>query len=234
MRISINWDSPSGLYSGLKELKNPNTVPAKRIRKAGAGRKTVIAQYPDFQNDLEGLVEPLTRGNPESSLRWTCKGVRELTNEMKKKNYPVGRQTVATMLNAMGYSLQSNRKCITDGSKHPDRNAQFEHINGRAEKEMKRGNPVISVDTKKKELVGNYKNNGKTWQKSKNPVKVKDHDFPGPDVPHAHPYGIYDIKRNEGFVNIGTDSETRKRGNYVSAETMFPMFPRKHSFRCFR
>jgi hypothetical protein len=198
----------SVIYSGLKELNGPDTVPLTRIRKAGGGRKTIIDQYPDFKNDLERLIEPLTRGDPESPLRWTCKGVRELTNEMKKQNYRVERQTVATLLNAMGYSLQSNRKCITDGAKHPDRNAQFEHINEQAKKEMKRGNPVISVDTKKKELVGNYKNNGKTWQKSKNPVKVKDHDFPGPDVPHAHPYGIYDIKRNEGFVNIGTDHDT--------------------------
>jgi hypothetical protein len=198
----------SVIYSGLKELKTPGNVPVTRIRKVGAGRKTITCRYPDFQNELERLVEPLTRGDPESPLRWTCKGVRELTNEMKKQNYRVERQTVATMLNAMGYSLQSNRKCITDGSNHPDRNAQFEHINEQAEKDMKGGNPVISVDTKKKETVGNYKNNGKTWQKSKKPVKVKDHDFPGPDIPHAHPYGIYDIKRNEGFVNIGTDHDT--------------------------
>jgi transposase len=196
------------IYSGLYDLDHPGEVPPGRIRKAGGGRKSIADDNPDFPRRLENLVEPLVRGDPESPLRWTCKSVRQLAEALKKWGITVGHQTVATQLHALGYTLQSNKKCISEGGDNPDRNAQFEYINSRAKQAMKRGNPVISVDTKKKELVGAFKNPGKAWHEKKKPIKVADHDFPGPDIPHAHPYGIYDLKRNEGFVNIGADHDT--------------------------
>ena len=196
------------IYAGLHELDHPGEVPVERIRRAGGGRKSITTHNPDFPQRLERLVEPLTRGDPQSALRWTCKSVRDLARELSEEGISVGHQSVALQLHALGYTLQSNRKCITDGGQHPDRNAQFEYINTQAARDLKKGNPVISVDTKKKELVGNYKNAGKQWHEKKDPVKVKDHDFPGSDIPHAHPYGIYDLKRNEGFVNVGSDHDT--------------------------
>jgi hypothetical protein len=196
------------IYAGLYDLDHPDEVPRERIRRAGGGRKSIVEKNPDFPRRLESLVEPLARGDPESPLRWTCKSVRQLAAELKKGGVTVGHQTVATELDALGYTLQSNRKCINDGRDNPDRNAQFEYINNRARKELQAGNPVISVDTKKKELVGNYKNPGKTWREKRQPIKVAVHDFPGPEIPHAHPYGIYDLKRNEGFVNVGRDHDT--------------------------
>jgi transposase len=196
------------IYAGLKELDNPETVPLNRIRKSGGGRKSITWHNPDFPRRLESLVEPLVRGDPQSALRWTCKSIRNLSRELKKEGISAGYQTVAACLHELGYSLQSNKKCMTDGARHPDRNAQFEHINEAAGKALKRGNPVISVDTKKKELIGNFKNGGKEWHGKKNPDKVADHDFPGEGIPQAHPYGIYDVKRDEGFVNIGSDHDT--------------------------
>jgi hypothetical protein len=196
------------IYAGLYDLDHPEEVPRERVRRSGGGRKSITEHNPDFPRRLEGLVEPLVRGDPESPLRWTCKSVRQLACELKKGGITVGHQTVAVQLGALGYTLKSNRKCVNHGGDNPDRNAQFEYINNRAEECLKRGNPVISVDTKKKEVVGNYKNPGRTWQEKKKPVKVAVHDFPGPDIPHAHPYGIYDLKRNEGFINIGQDHDT--------------------------
>jgi hypothetical protein len=196
------------IYAGLYDLDHPDEVPHDRIRRTGGGRKSITEHNPGFPRRLESLVEPLVRGDPESPLRWTCKSVRQLACELKKEGINVGHQTVAVQLAALGYTLQSNRKCINDGKDNPDRNAQFEYINSRAGKDLKQGNPVISVDTKKKELVGNYKNGGRTWREKKKPVKVGVHDFPGPDIPHAHPYGIYDLKRNEGFINVGQDHDT--------------------------
>jgi transposase len=198
----------STIYAGLNELNHPNIVPLDRIRRGGGGRKILETTVSDFLLKLENLIEPLTRGDPESALRWTCKSVRKLAGELKREGIKVGHQTVAARLSELGYSLQTNKKCITDGGQHPDRNAQFEHINDRAKKMLKRGNPVISVDTKKKELIGNYKNNGKEWHKTRNPRKVRDHDFPSPDISHAHPYGVFDLKRNEGFVNVGSNHDT--------------------------
>jgi hypothetical protein len=133
--------------------------------------------------------------------------VRFLADELSRQGIPVGRQTVAKELRALGYSLQANCKTI-EGNQHPDRNAQFEHINARVKKEIKLGNPVISVDTKKKELIGNYKNSGREWHRKGEAVKVNGHDFPDPEVPRAHPYGVYDLAQNMGFVNIGTDHDT--------------------------
>jgi hypothetical protein len=153
------------------------------------------------------LVEPLIRGDPESPLRWTCKSTRRLAQELAEHGIRVGRQTVAKQLHVLGYSLQANCK-TEEGNDHPDRNAQFEHINRRAKGEVRRGNPVISVDTKKKELVGNYKNSGPKWHRKGQAPKVQGHVFPDPDVPRTFPNGVYDLSRNEGFVNVGSDHDT--------------------------
>jgi transposase len=182
-------------------------TPSDRIRKSGGGRKSVVHHQPDFPDQLERLVEPLTRGDPESPLRWTCKSVRLLAEELGHQGIYVGRQTVARQLHALGYSLQGNRKTV-EGKQHPDRNAQFEYINARATMEMKAANPVISVDTKKKELIGNYKNSGRQWHRTGKAPEVSSHDFPSPDVPRALPYGVYDFAKNSGFVNVGTDHDT--------------------------
>lgn len=199
--------SRRAIHNGLAELKAAEAVPPGRIRKPGGGRKPAVHHQPDLTEQLERLVEPLTRGDPESPLRWTCKSVRLLADELEQYGLHVGRQTVATQLHALGYSLQGNRKRV-EGQQHPDRNAQFEHINTRVTKEMKAAHPVISVDTKKKELIGNYKNSGRQWHRTGNAPQVNTHDFPRPDVSRAYPYGVYDLAKNRGFVNVGTDHDT--------------------------
>jgi hypothetical protein len=148
-----------------------------------------------------------TRGDPESPLLWTCKSTRTLAQELTKEKHKISHVKVAQLLHKNGYSLQGNRK-TEEGKDHPDRDAQFQHINRRIKMALSKGQPVISVDTKKKELVGNYENKGRQWKKIKNARKVNGHDFPDPSVPRAYPYGIYDIGRNTGFVNIGTDHDT--------------------------
>jgi len=176
----------------------------KRIRKEGAGRKKITDDYPDLRYALESLVEPLSRGDPESPLRWTIKSTRVLSDELSRKGYKVCKSLVATLLVEMGYSLQSNKKTI-EGNQHPDRNAQFEHINTIAQEYMKEMSPVISVDTKKKENVGNYKNDGQEYRPKKTPREVFGHDFCDTK---AVPFGIYDIANDDGFVNVGTNYDT--------------------------
>lgn len=195
------------IYNGLRELEHPDVVPLERVRRVGGGRKRLQVHVPDFLQKLETLVEPLTRGDPESPLRWTCKSTRALADELTLQGQPVAHSTVAVALRSIGYSLQANCKTM-EGKQHPDRNAQFEFINARAASDMRRGNPVISVDTKKKELVGNYKNNGRKWHRKGEALKVNGHDFPDPSVPRAFPYGVYDIKNDAGFVNVGCDHDT--------------------------
>jgi len=157
---------------------------------------------------LEALVEPVTRGDPESPLRWTCKSTRTLSDELFTQGYRVSPQKIATLLrNELGYSLQSAIKTI-EGAQHPDRNAQFEFINARSTELLARGVPVISVDTKKKELVGNFKNAGREWQPMSEPVRVEVHDFPDAAVGKAIPYGVYDIAQNDAWVSVGTDHDT--------------------------
>lgn len=197
----------SAIHDGLRELDQPVPVPMNRIRRPGGGRKKTTRLDPDFPRKLEALVEPLTRGDPESPLRWTCKSTRSLTVELAKQGTVTNHQTVAHQLHDWGYSLQANRK-TEEGNQHQDRNAQFEHINARAKAEMDNGNPVISVDTKKKELVGNDKNNGRKWHRKGHAPTVNGHDFPEPAVPRAYPYGVYDLGRNKGFVNVGSDHDT--------------------------
>ena len=197
----------SVVHDGFKELDHPGGVSLDRIRKSGAGRKKTTQRDPDFPRKVEALVEPLTRGDPESPLRWTCKSTRTLARELEKQGTKTNHQTIAHQLHDLGYSLQGNRK-TEEVSQHPERNAQFEFINARAVDDMAKGNPVISVDTKKKELVGNYKNNGRRWHRKGEAPKVNGHDFPDPSVPRAFPYGIYEIGRDEGFVSVGSDHDT--------------------------
>jgi hypothetical protein len=194
------------ITKGIREL-DEDPLPAGRVRRPGAGRPRIEVSDPEVVDRLEALVEPLSRGDPESPLRWTSKSTRVLAGELTAKGHSVSHETVAQLLKAMDYSLQGTRK-TEEGRQHPDREAQFRFINEEVRKALAAKRPVISVDTKKKELVGNYENAGRTWRKAKVPARVTVHDFPTPDVPRAYPYGIYDLARNTGFVNLGTDHDT--------------------------
>ncbi len=194
------------ITKGVRELDEA-PVAAGRIRRPGAGRHTLLVRDPELPRALETLVEPLARGDPQSPLRWTCKSTRTLAAELSSQNHPVSHEKVAQFLREMDYSLQGNRK-TEEGTDHPDRDAQFQYINDHVRRALAAGRPVISVDTKKKELIGNYENKGRQWRKSKSPERVKGHDFPDPSVPRAYPYGVYDLARNKGFVNVGTDHDT--------------------------
>jgi Rhodopirellula transposase DDE domain len=185
----------------------PRENESRRIRRAGAGRKPITETDPTLLTDLQALIDPETRGDPESPLRWTTKSVRHLAVELRKKGHRVGRTKVAELLHHLGFSLQAMRKTL-EGCQHPDRNSQFEHINEETKRFQAAGQPVVSVDTKKKELVGAYKNRGEEWQPKGEPAKAPTHDFPDPSVPKAIPYGVYDSTRNEGWVSVGTDHDT--------------------------
>jgi hypothetical protein len=199
--------SRATIIKGIRELRQGMTLPEGRVRRPGGGRKRFAEHHPEFAKELDRLVEPTTRGDPESPLRWTCKSTRRLAAELGKQYDSVSHETVARALRDADYSLQGNRK-TKEGNQHEDRDAQFHHINATVTEELSRGRPVISVDTKKKELVGNYENKGKQWRSKGQPRQVNGHDFPGPEVPRAYPYGIYDLGRNKGFVNVGTDHDT--------------------------
>lgn len=199
--------SRRAIHVAQQEIEDGQPLSNERIRAPGGGRKAATVHQPDLPAQLEALVDPLTRGDPESPLRWTVKSTRQLSNELKKKGRTASHTQVATMLHDMDYSLQGNQKTL-EGSQHPDRNAQFEYINEQVTTALGDGQPVISVDTKKKERVGNYANGGQEWLPKGKPVKVQGHDFPDPSVPRAHPYGVYDLARNHGFVNVGTDRDT--------------------------
>ncbi len=194
------------ITKGVRELDAAPVAPG-RIRRSGGGRHKLLVRDPELPRALETLVEPLARGDPQSPLRWTCKSTRTLAAELSRQHHPVSHEKVAQFLREMDYSLQGNRK-TEEGSDHPDRDAQFQYINDHVRRAMAAGRPVISVDTKKKELIGNYENKGRQWRKSKSPARVQGHDFPQPSVPRAYPYGVYDLARNKGFVNVGTDHDT--------------------------
>jgi len=198
--------SRKAIAKGIREIADGSSMPG-RIRRSGAGRKNIVVRDPKLLASLERLIEPETRGDPESPLRWICKSTRALAAQLTGQKHPVSHEKVAQLLRDQNYSLQSNRK-TEEGADHPDRDAQFRHINAQVKRALGRGMPVISVDTKKKELLGNYDNGGKQWLPAKKPVKVNGHDFPSPDVPRAYPYGIYDLARNTGFVNVGMDHDT--------------------------
>jgi transposase len=195
------------IRQGLRELEESATHPAGRIRRPGGGRKSARQKDPTLVVDLEKLVEPTTRGDPESWLRWTSKSVRRLAEELERMGHEVSYPVVAELLHEMGYSLQANRK-TKEGDSHPDRNAQFEHINARVQQYMSLQQPVISVDTKKKELVGDFKNGGQDWRPRGKPEKVRVHDFLIPELGRAAPYGIYDLAQNTGWVSVGIDHDT--------------------------
>ena len=193
---------------GVAELKvAPKAVRGQRIRRQGAGRKRTVDQDASLKRDLESLVEPVTRGDPESSLRWTCKSVRQLAAELKRMKHQTSHRMVAELLHEMEYSLQANSKTL-EGSAHPDRDAQFHHIADRSREFQKAGQPVISVDTKKKELVGDFKNSGRELRPKGEPERVRVHDFVIPELGRAAPYGVYDVTKNAGWVSVGTDHDT--------------------------
>lgn len=199
--------SRKAIAKGIKEIESGTALPPGRIRQPGAGRKKITDHDPRLAGALERLIDPGTRGDPETPLRWTCKSTRILAAQLTRQKHVISHMKVAQLLHAQGYSLQGNRK-TEEGGDHPDRDAQFHYINKEVKRALAKETPVISVDTKKKELVGNYANGGRQWLPGKNPIKVQGHDFPDPDVPRAYPYGIYDIERNSGFVNVGTDHDT--------------------------
>jgi hypothetical protein len=206
--------SRRAITEGLKELSEQRVsgkaLPAQsRIRRKGAGRKRAVDKDPGLRGDLDRLVDPATRGDPESPLRWTCKSVRILAGELRREGHAVSHQTVAELLHEMDYSLQANQKKL-EGSQHADRNQQFQHINRKAQRYLKQGEPVISVDTKKKELVGDFKNPGREWQPQGQPEQVRVHDFEirQPENGKVAPYGVYDLGRNAGWVSVGVDHDT--------------------------
>jgi len=206
--------SRRAITEGMKELSQPKVSqqpPAAqfRIRRKGAGRKRAVDKDPGLREDLDRLVDPVTRGDPQSPLRWTCKSVRVLAEELQRKGHAVSYQTVAELLHEMEYSLQANQKKL-EGSQHSDRNQQFEYINRKAQRYLKQGEPVISVDTKKKELVGDFKNPGREWHPQGRPEPVRVHDFEirQPENGKVAPYGVYDLGRNVGWVSVGVDHDT--------------------------
>jgi transposase len=206
--------SRTTVYAGIRELREPAaSLPGttksgkRRVRRPGGGRKAIADQDETFLEDLDALLDPATRGDPMSALRWTCKSTDKLAEELSRSGHPVSQATVWRMLDDMGYSMQSNRK-TRDGANHPDRNAQFEFINASAKSFLEHGWPVISVDTKKKELVGPFKNAGQEWQLKGEPVEVRMHDFADPTLGKVVPYGVYDIGRNEGWVSVGISHDT--------------------------
>ena len=193
------------IAKGIREIRSGAVLAPGRVRRPGAGRKPLTVHDPELMVALDRLIEPDTLGDPQSPLRWVCKSTRVLAAELRRQRHPISHVTVAQLLHQQHYSLQGTRK-TEEGADHPDRDAQFRHINARVKRALATGIPVLSVDTKKKELVGNYANAGRQWRPARQALRVQGHDFPSPDVPRAYPYGIYDVGRNAGFVNVGTDS----------------------------
>jgi transposase len=192
---------------GVADVRAGDTGTKGRIRRAGAGRPSAEQRDPTLRHDLEALIEPTSRGDPECPLRWTTKSVRRLAAELRQQGHTVSHQTVAELLHELGYSLQANRK-VLEGSHHPDRNAQFEHLNAAVQLQLSLGEPVISVDTKKKELVGPFKNGGRELRPKGMPEPVRVHDFLIPELGRVNPYGVYDLAQNEAWVSVGTDHDT--------------------------
>jgi transposase len=213
---------------GLQELGDPAASSVKHIRKAGGGRKRTVAKDATLVRDLEQLVEPVSRGDPESPLRWTCKSVRQLAAELNRQGHQVSHRLVAELLQDLGYSLQANRK-TREGTSHPDRDAQFMHINAQVQAYQSDGQPVISVDTKKKELIGDFKNGGRELRPKGDPEAVRVHDFVIPELGKATPYGVYDVSHNVGWVNVGIDHDTAsfavesiRRWWYLMGRPLYP------------
>jgi transposase len=205
--------SPHTIRKGQAELAaraaQPNLPLSPRLRRAGAGRKARTQEDPELVQALERLVDPVTRGDPDSPLRWTCKSTRRLARELSDQGHALSDSTVRRLLHAAQYSLQGNRK-TREGNQHPDRNAQFEHVNAMVRSFQGRGQPVISVDAKKKELVGDFRNGGREWQPQGEPEQVRVHDFMDKELGKAIPYGVYDVGANEGWVSVGIDHDTAR------------------------
>ena len=200
--------SVSTIWRGLRDLKKPGPrMDASKVRRPGGGRKNLVATEPRLAADLDSLVEPATRGDPESPLRWTCKSLRVLSTQLQAMGHAISYPTVGSLLRQSGYSLQGNQKA-KEGTRHPDRNAQFEYIYREIRRQQSSGQPVISVDTKKKELVGDFKNAGREWRPRGKPQRVRVHDFLLPAKGKAIPYGVYDLTRNAGWVSVGIDHDT--------------------------
>jgi len=206
----ISGVTPPTISAGIKELNNPNhnPPPIGKCRKKGGGRKTTTTNQPTILDALKNLVEPHTKGDPMRTNLWTNKSLRSLQKDLNKQGYKVSYRIVGEMLKTLGYGLQANKKTLTVEPSHPDRDAQFEYLNTQTLQALARGNPVLSVDAKKKENVGNFKNNGQTYQAHGTPVETLDHDFPLEELGKATPYGVYDVFRNRGFVNVGLSAET--------------------------
>jgi len=199
--------SRKAISQGIKELQEKGGTTEGRIRRSGGGRKTTVSKDPSLREDLERLVEPVTRADPESPLRWTCKSVRKLATELSLRGHHVSHQLVSELLHELGYSLQANRK-TREGGDHPDRDAQFASVNAQAERFLAAREPVVSVDAKKKELVGDFKNPGREWRPQGEPEEVRVYDFPIAGLGRATPYGVYDLGQNAGWVNVGMDHDT--------------------------
>jgi transposase len=199
--------SKTTIIRGKIELQE-GKIERERVRRSGGGRKTIDQKYVNIKREIEKIVGDDTLGNPEKVLLWTTKSLRNLEKSLREKGFDISHDTIGNLLKEMGYSLQQNQKMIQVGAPHPDRNAQFEYINMKCAEFIKHGQPVISVDTKKKELIGNFKNDGAEYRQKKNPLQVFDHDFPLKELGKVAPYGIYDISRNEGFVNLGISHDT--------------------------
>jgi len=199
--------SQTTIIRGKKELRE-GAIEQNRVRKCGGGRKATIQKYSNIQEEIEKIISSNTFGSPEKTLLWTTKSLRNIEKALREKGFQISHDTISNVLRDMGYSLQQNQKMLQVGTPHPDRDSQFEYINKKCGDFILKGQPVISVDTKKKELIGNFKNNGAEYSQKKDPTKVLDHDFPLKELGKVAPYGIYDISRNEGFVNLGISHDT--------------------------
>lgn len=221
--------SRTTILAGQREQSlAPGAVPGGRRRKPGGGRKRLTQTDPELLASLEKLVEPATRGDPMRPLRWTCKSTHKLARELGAQGHAISPRSVAMLLQELNYSLQSNRK-VLEGKSHPDRDAQFTHINKQIASFHQRGQPVVSVDTKKKELVGEYRNGGREYRPKGSPTKVQVHDFPDAQLGKAIPYGVYDVGANQGWVSVGVDhdtaefaTETLKRWWQMMGEARYP------------
>jgi transposase len=220
--------SRRAIAAGWAELHAPQAAPAHRVRSPGGGRKRAVQTDRTLQADLERLIDPVTRGDPESPLRWTCKSVRKLAAELRRLGHATSHRMVAELLHDLGYSLQANRKTLEDKS-HPDREAQFAYINAKVQDALAAGAPVISVDAKKKELVGDCKNPGREWHPAGHAVPVRVYDFVIPALGRVTPYGVDDMARNAGWINVGTEHntatfavESMRRWWYAMGKTAYP------------
>jgi transposase len=199
--------SRRAIHAGLKELTAVGLFPLQRVRRPGAGRWKLTKIQEGMAEALDALVEPTARGDPQSPLRWTCKSLRYLAGALREQGFQISHQTVADLLHEADYSLQANRKTL-EGNNHPDRDAQFNYINQKVKSFQRRGQPVISIDTKKKELIGNFRNGGREWRPQGKPIPVKVHDFKDQELGKGIPYGVFDMTHNEAWVSVGIDHDT--------------------------